>query len=852
MDEFHKHSSPFLLVVYLLLIRSLFSTATDTITTSARIRDGETLVSSNGVFELGFFNLTNSPNRYVGIWYSNITVPTYVWVANRESPLTDRNGALTVTAPGVLAILNRTNGTVWSSAFTEATTQSPNPIARLLDSGNLIVKDAGDDDNFLWQSFDYPCDTLLAGIRLGWNYVTGVETYISSWKSDGDPSKGEYSSHVDPTGYPQMVLKKGSAFQYRIGPWNGLRWSGAPDTSNDPTYSVSLQMTRDEVRYTEGRVGDSVLSISRLNPNGEGVRSTWNDRTNSWTTYTNVPADNCDSYGLCGPHGSCNAGTSPSCGCLDRFVARDPESWGRADWSDGCVRRIALSCGTDKFLKYSAIKLPDARNTTYNVERRSLAECQLDCARDCSCVAYAQLNISGAGSGCLFYHGDLIDIRVMASAGQDLYIRMAAAEPGDVSSTNRNGGNRGRKRTIVIASATSVAVMVFMCLLFVYVYGRRRKNDTSMNDEGLFSATHVKEAELPFFSLPTILKATDNFSNKNKLGEGGFGPVYRGLLEDGQEIAVKRLSKTSRQGVNELRNEVMLIAKLQHRNLVRTLGFCAQGEEHMLIYEYMPNHSLDLMLFGDTFFQTLNLNSLWISSNRLYFWTDQEKSRLLDWQKRFDIINGIAKGLLYLHQDSRLRIIHRDLKASNILLDADMIPKISDFGLARSFGGNQTEAQTRRVVGTYGYMSPEYAIDGLFSVKSDVFSFGVLVLEIVSGNRNRGFLLKDHNLNLLGHAWRLYMEDSSRKLLDPCLDEAFNWGQVERAIHVGLLCVQNSPDDRPSMSSVVFMLGNEVALPQAKQPGFFTERDISIDHSSSSSNPTVTHNEITITWTQGR
>ncbi|KAG6400557.1 hypothetical protein SASPL_137397 [Salvia splendens] len=150
--------------------------------------DGETLVSANGVFELGFFNLNNSTNRYVGIWYSQISVPTYVWVANRESPLTDRSGVLTVTAPGVLAILNRTNGTVWSSAF--FTTPAPNPIARLLDSGNLIVKDA-DDDGFTWQSFDYPCDTLLSGIRLGWNYVTGVETYRSSWKSDDDPVKGE-------------------------------------------------------------------------------------------------------------------------------------------------------------------------------------------------------------------------------------------------------------------------------------------------------------------------------------------------------------------------------------------------------------------------------------------------------------------------------------------------------------------------------------------------------------------------------------------------------------------------------------------------------------------------------------
>ncbi|KAG6415376.1 hypothetical protein SASPL_122787 [Salvia splendens] len=821
MDELRKNSSAFLLT-YVLLFNTRLSSAIDTINTSTTIRDGEALVSPNGVFKLGFFNLSNSTNRYVGIWYNKITVPTYVWVANRESPLTDTSGVLTVTllngTNGILVLLNGTNGTVWSSA----STTTPNPTAQLLDSGNLIVKDADDGDNFLWQSFDYPCDTLFAGIGLGRNYVTGVETYLSSWKSNDDPAKGEYSSHVDPTGYPQMLVKKGGEIMYRIGPWNGIRWSGAPDTINDPTYGGSLQITRDEMRYSLRAVAGLVLSKSTLTPNGVGVRSKWNDRANSWTTYSNIPADNCDDYALCGPHGICNVGTSPSCGCLNRFVPRDPESWDGMDWSGGCVRRTALSCDGDKFFKYSGIKLPDARNTSNNNERRSLTECQVDCSRDCSCVAYAQLNISGDGSGCLFYHADLIDIRTMASAGQDLYIRMAASE---VEGVVGDGSNRGRTRTIVIASVTSLA---FACLILGYVFCRNTQKKNLSMSQGMFSATHVKDAELPFFSLSTVLKATDNFSDKNKLGEGGFGPVYMGVLEEGHEIAVKRLSKTSMQGVNELRNEVTLISKLQHRNLVRTLGFCAQGDEYMLIYEYMPNYSLDITLF------------------------DQEKSRLLDWQKRFNIISGIAKGLLYLHQDSRLRIIHRDLKTSNILLDADMIPKISDFGLARSFGGNQTEAQTRRVVGTYGYMSPEYAMDGVFSVKSDVFSFGVLVLEIVSGNRNRGFLLKDQNLNLLGHAWSLYKEDSLRKLVDPCLDEAFDLGQVERAIHVALLCVQNSPDDRPRMSSVVFMLGNEVALPQAKQPGFFTERDMAIDHSSDRSNPTASHNQLTITWTQGR
>ncbi|KAG4178034.1 hypothetical protein ERO13_A10G016300v2 [Gossypium hirsutum] len=223
-----------------------------------------------------------------------------------------------------------------------------------------------------------------------------------------------------------------------------------------------------------------------------------------------------------------------------------------------------------------------------------------------------------------------------------------------------------------------------------------------------------RSREFPSIQLDILLAATNHFSDENKLGQGGFGPVYKGTLADGKEIAVKRLSETSSQGLVEFKNEIMLIAKLQHRNLVRLLGCCLEKNEKLLVYEFMPNKSLDVFLF------------------------DSKLAAQLDWQKRFNIIKGIARGILYLHEDSRLKIIHRDLKASNVLLDYEMNPKISDFGMARIFE-DKNEANTNRLVGTYGYMAPEYAMEGLFSIKSDVFSFGVLLLEIISGKKEQWF-----------------------------------------------------------------------------------------------------------------
>ncbi|KAI4320761.1 hypothetical protein MLD38_034206 [Melastoma candidum] len=310
-------------------------------------------------------------------------------------------------------------------------------------------------------------------------------------------------------------------------------------------------------------------------------------------------------------------------------------------------------------------------------------------------------------------------------------------------------------------------------------------------------------ADLPSFSFPAIAAATDNFSDVNFIGEGGFGSVYKGHLSTNREVAVKRLSKNSGQGLEEFTNEVILISRLQHKNLVGLVGCCIEKTERMLIYEYMPNKSLDYFIF------------------------DRVGRCSLTWERRYSIVCGIARGLVYLHHDSKLPVVHRDLKASNILLDGDLNPKISDFGLARIFTGNDKAKTTRRIIGSHGYMSPEYASEGEFSTKSDVYSFGVLLLEIVSGRRNVGFRHPDHQHNLLGHVWLLWLAGRVLELVDePGME--LSEPQAERCIHVGLLCVQKLPVDRPSMEAAVVMLANEGAeLPQPKQPGFFQEQTVS-------------------------
>ncbi|CAH8345665.1 unnamed protein product [Eruca vesicaria subsp. sativa] len=813
--------------VLLLFPTFSFSTNTLSATESLTISSNKTISSPGNIFELGFFKPSSSSRWYLGIWYKAISKRTYVWVANRDHPLLTSTGTLKISDSN-LVVVDGSDTAVWSTNITGGDVRSP-VVAELLDNGNFVLRDSNNEkpDGVLWQSFDFPTDTLLPEMKLGWDLKTGLNRFLRSWKSPDDPSSGDFSFKLETRGYPEAFLWNKESRVYRSGPWNGIRFSGVPEMEPFDYMVFNFTMSNQEVSYSFEVTRSNMYSRLSLSSTGLLQRFTWIDAIQNWNPFWFAPKDQCDDYKECGPYGYCDSNTYPVCNCMRGFEPRNPQAWGLRDGSDGCVRKTALSCdGGDGFVRLKKMKLPDTAATS--VDRGiGIKECEEKCKNDCNCTAFSNTDIRGDGSGCVVWTGEISDTRKYAKGGQDLYVRLAAV---DLEKT----GNRSGK---IIGSCIGVSVLLLLSFIIFRLWKRKQKRSISietslvdqvrsqdllMNEVVIPSRRHISrenktdDLELPLMDFEAVAIATDNFSIANKLGQGGFGIVYKGRLLDGQEIAVKRLSKMSVQGTDEFKNEVKLIARLQHINLVRLLGCCVDEGEKMLIYEYLENLSLDSHLF------------------------DKTRSCKLNWQNRFDITNGIARGLLYLHQDSRFRIIHRDLKASNVLLDKDMTPKISDFGMARIFGREETEANTRKVVGTYGYMSPEYAMDGIFSTKSDVFSFGVLLLEIISGKRNKGFYNSDHDLNLLGCVWRNWKKGKGLDIVDPTILDSspstYRPLEILRCIKIGLLCVQERASDRPTMSSVVMMLGSETtAIPQPEQPGYCVGRS-PLDTDSSSSN----------------
>ncbi|KAG8100191.1 hypothetical protein GUJ93_ZPchr0013g35927 [Zizania palustris] len=359
--------------------------------------------------------------------------------------------------------------------------------------------------------------------------------------------------------------------------------------------------------------------------------------------------------------------------------------------------------------------------------------------------------------------------------------------------TVRNGvPKRGSKASAISGISIGVSVLALAVLFGILMLVKKKRRKMAQQKE-LYNLVGRPDV----FSNAEIKLATNNFSSQNILGAGGFGKVYKGKLPDGRVIAVKQLSESSHQGKSQFVTEVTTISAVQHRNLVILHGFCIDSNTPLLVYEYLENGSLDRAIFGYS-------------------------SLKLDWAMRFQIILGIARGLTYLHEESNLRIVHRDIKASNVLLDTDLTPKISDFGLAKLYDDKRTHVSTR-IAGTLGYLAPEYAMKGHLTEKADVFAFGVVVLETVAGRPNTNNSLDESKVYLFEWTWGLYESGQVLGIVDPSLEE-FNKDEAFRVICVALLCTQGSPHQRPPMSKVVAMLTGEAEVAEVvTKPSYITE-----------------------------
>ncbi|KAK6122839.1 hypothetical protein DH2020_043420 [Rehmannia glutinosa] len=694
MDLSHNTNLFSMLLQAIFLICSCFlfkfTTSIDTITINKPVRDQETVLISNGQnFKLGFFSPPNSTYRYVGVMY-NIPVKTVIWVANRESPLKDCNGTLEISRDGNLVILDGKKGVIWSTNLTNPVSLDTN-VAHLLDTGNLVLKD-NSNGMIIWESFSHASDSFVQRMAITADAGgSGNNNPLISWRNISDPSPGNYKASIEPIGIPEVVVWSGGYPYWRSGQWDGQTFIGLPgmissyqnrfDLVNDRPGSESLTFT-----YSNS----SVMQYFVLNVSGVLQKKFWFGGMGHWEIAWSSIGNECDVYGKCGPFGICNSQENPICTCLPGFDPKNGHEWDNGDWSGGCARKSTLQCGKknnnsvdgagkrDVFLRMSLVKLPfRAESSPANSE----GECGKICLDNCSCIAYAYYD----GIGCMLWNGkSLFDIQKFSKGGARLYIRLAYSELDNKKTW------KAIIATIVALGFISVVLCTYFTRKWLVKYRGNQQRSKSLSsgiigetDPGFsketllkYNSDNLKFEDLTLFRFEMLSKATQNFDSIHKLGQGGFGPVYRGKLPNGQEIAVKRLSRSSHQGAEEFMNEVEVISKLQHRNLVRLIGCCVEGEEKALVYEYMSNGSLDSYI------------------------DDLEKKEFLDWQKRVIIIEGICRGLLYLHRDSRLRIIHRDLKAGNILLDDELNPKISDFGMARIFGGKEDQANTIRVVGT--------------------------------------------------------------------------------------------------------------------------------------------------------
>ncbi|XP_052178980.1 G-type lectin S-receptor-like serine/threonine-protein kinase At2g19130 [Diospyros lotus] len=763
MSPTSNHQWLFLSIRILLVVSfgAHFSEGVDTIYAGQSLSGTQTITSRGGVFELGFFTPGNSRNYYIGIWYMRPRPSkTVVWVANRNRPVSDPSSSeLKLFEDGILVLLVQSKTRIWSTNLSTSSFGN-STVAMLLDNGNFIVRDALDSANVIWQSFDYPTDTWLPGGKVGYSNVRKQNQFLTSWRNPENPAPSLFSLEVEPSS-SLILVWKGSNMYWNSGVWDGRVFSSVPEIATDYYIKNITYVVNENESYFTYEAG-FVPALTRfvVDVTGQIKIFVWRKDSTYWDLFWTQPTLECEVYGFCGAFSSCGF----SCSCIYGFEPRTPVFWRLGYFSDGCVRRSSLECangGNDTFSLVSNARFP---GNSESLAAGTFDECQLACLRNCSCTAFAFDN------GCLIWNGALFNLQE-GYFGKDLYVRVAKSKLVVTGINSRAGGKTKKKSAWIVLGAVGFFFMIFFGGILMIIW-RKRQTATATTFE-------AAEDSLLVFKFRDIRDATKNFSEK--LGEGGFGSVFRGTLPNSSAAIAVKVLKTQRQEEKQFRAEVNTIGMIQHINLVHLRGFCVKGTQRLLVYNYMPNGSLESHLF-------------------------KKGSNVLDWKARYNIAIGTARGLAYLHEKCRDCIIHCDIKPENILLDADYNPKVSDFGLAKLVGREFSRVLTT-MRGTIGYLAPEWISGEAITPKADVFSYGMLLFEIISGRRNRE--------GVEGEVEEYFPYQVSSRLLDgeeilvALLDHRLQGNadveELSRACKIACWCIQDEKD-RPSMGQVVQVL----------------------------------------------
>lgn len=776
--------------------------------------DSFTLLSGNLTFAAGFIHAGAGAYSF-GIWYAAIPNNTVVWIANRDR-LVDGNSSLAL-APSGNMVLSTSDGTVvW------ATNTSAKGVEKavLQENGTLALLESSGEP--VWQSYGYPMDTFLPMQQFQ------KEISLVSNKNDSTYTSGNYKLSFNSDNRLSLIYtgetvtssneywvdlnSTDAALQYEVSGGGGdlIVASGGLSTTGNIIIS-------DGLNFMASDFGEGPLRRLTLGSDGNLRVYSWDQNSSSWNTVWRAIQQNCKIYGMCGPNAICvdNLDDTHNCICPPGFHPND------TSLSPGCDPNIALkNCISTNVQTYKFISLGFVNYQGHDLLQLSavkLEDCKIACLNNCSCVGfyyiYDELLWKVLGSQNCFLKDKLLSGYQSPDAGH-MFVKVSSVESAQNRTNFINFMNQiclpsvqlnypklvygSRQIVRLVSVSTSIFVMEIIVgaaaayfLMAKYLVLREARR----------YSLEILSGRPKKFTYAELEVATDNFSKI--LGKGGYGTVYKGYLPDQTPVAVKRIDRIS-EGEEKFWAEVTIICTIHHLNLVRTRGFCAQGEHRLLVYEYVPNGSLDTHLFSAT--------------------------TQLDWKKRYQIALGTSRGIAYLHDECLEWILHCDIKPQNVLLDDNFCPKVSDFGVSKLFN-RETALSVSTIRGTRGYLAPEWIkLAQPITAKADVYSFGMVLLEIVSGRPNFQFsksaLDEEEGMRWCFPMWahKLVMEGKLKEVVDSRMveDPGIRWDEVERVMKTAFWCIQSEPSLRPCMGKVVQMLAGNVSIEEPKGLNFFS------------------------------